>query len=215
MPVALSFIIDLFIPGHYFHWTQVLRWSIETKRSLQLLSEMRHIHVDFKLFEETGDSNSGKIRNWTQPSGKEYCAIANIFSSLFLFSLSLILSLSLSLSVCLSVCLSFPPVRLAMINVLNNVYVTLNILWMFWCSHCMICVRKEMHWTRSYTTWILFVSWGMASCKNKSKSKAVPLPSLLLSSKLSWRPETFHQEDWKRRRISRNASVKSSGMENK
>ena len=169
IPVALSFIIDLFILGHYFHWTQVVRWSIETKRSLQLLSEMRRIHVDFKLFEETGDNNSGKIRKWTQPSGKEYCAIANIFSSLFLF-LSLSLCLSVCLSVCLSLCLSFPPARLAMINVLNKVYVTLNILWMFWYSHYMICVQKEMHWTRSCTTWIWFVSWGMASCRNKSKS---------------------------------------------
>lgn len=49
--------------------SQVVRWSIELKTTAELMAEMKRIHVDFKVFEEIGDDDRGKVRKWTQPSG--------------------------------------------------------------------------------------------------------------------------------------------------
>lgn len=51
--------------------SQVVRWSIELKTTAELMAEMKRIHVDFKVFEEIGDDDRGKVRKWTQPSGEK------------------------------------------------------------------------------------------------------------------------------------------------
>ncbi|KAK7501225.1 hypothetical protein BaRGS_00007710, partial [Batillaria attramentaria] len=53
------------------HLRWVVKWSLEVGTRKELLAEMKRIHVDFRLYEETGDDGVGKVHKWTQSGGDE------------------------------------------------------------------------------------------------------------------------------------------------